>query len=353
MTTPITQAPSAERAALPQTMRASVLRRQGDMAMETLPLPKLDADQVLVQVAAVGVCGSDVHYYEHGRIGDYVVDHPLILGHELSGRIAAVGTAVDPFRIGQRVAVEPQRPCRTCKQCKAGRYNLCPDIEFYATPPIDGAFAEYVAIQSDFAYHIPDSVSDEAAALIEPLSVGLWACERADIKPGSRVLIAGAGPIGIIAAQAARAFGAAEIYVSDIAEDRLAFALEHGATHALNPKTDTVEGLDVDAFIDASGAPQAVRSGIKAVSPAGRVILVGLGADDVELPVSYIQNREIWLSGVFRYTNTWPLAIQLIADGKLDLDILVTGRFPLTESEDALKAGKQTGQLKAVVYPGR
>ncbi|WP_461163103.1 NAD(P)-dependent alcohol dehydrogenase [Arthrobacter sp. R4-81] len=353
MTTPITQAPSAERAALPQTMRASVLRRQGDMAMETLPLPKLDADQVLVQVAAVGVCGSDVHYYEHGRIGDYVVDHPLILGHELSGRIAAVGTAVDPFRIGQRVAVEPQRPCRTCKQCKAGRYNLCPDIEFYATPPIDGAFAEYVAIQSDFAYHIPDSVSDEAAALIEPLSVGLWACERADIKPGSRVLIAGAGPIGIIAAQAARAFGAAEIYVSDIAEDRLAFALEHGATHALNPKTDTVEGLDVDAFIDASGAPQAVRSGIKAVSPAGRVILVGLGADDVELPVSYIQNREIWLSGVFRYTNTWPLAIQLIADGKVDLDILVTGRFPLTESEDALKAGKQTGQLKAVVYPGR
>ena len=338
---------------VPATMRAAVLKRQGDMAMETLPVPQLEADQVLVQVAAVGVCGSDVHYYEHGRIGDYVVDHPLILGHELSGRIAAVGSAVDPARIGKRVAVEPQRPCRTCKQCKAGRYNLCPDIEFYATPPIDGAFAEYVTIQSDFAYDIPDSVSDEAAALIEPLSVGLWACERAEIKPGSRVLIAGAGPIGIIAAQAARAFGATEIYITDIAEDRLAFALEHGATHALNAKTDTVEGLDVDAFIDASGAPQAVRSGIKAVGPAGRVILVGLGADDVELPVSYIQNREIWLSGVFRYTNTWPLAIQLIADGKVDLDILVTGKFALAESEEALKAGKQPGQLKAVVYPGR
>ena len=134
------------------------------MAMETLPLPQLDPDQVLVQVAAVGVCGSDVHYYEHGRIGPYVVDHPLVLGHELSGRIAAVGSAVDPARVGRRVAVEPQRPCRTCKQCKAGRYNLCPDIEFYATPPVDGAFAEYVTIQSDFAYDIPDSVSDEAAA---------------------------------------------------------------------------------------------------------------------------------------------------------------------------------------------
>ncbi|MFJ5861750.1 NAD(P)-dependent alcohol dehydrogenase [Pseudarthrobacter sp. NPDC092439] len=357
MTTPTTQATAGNDSTAsteqPATMRANILKRQGDMAMETLPLPQPDADQVLVQVAAVGVCGSDVHYYEHGRIGPYVVDHPLILGHELSGRITAVGTNVDPARIGRRVAVEPQRPCRTCKQCKAGRYNLCPDIGFYATPPIDGAFAEYVTIQSDFAYDIPDSVSDEAAALIEPLSVGLWACERAEIRPGSRVLIAGAGPIGIIAAQAARAYGATEIYISDIAEDRLAFALEHGATHALNARTDTVEGLDVDAFIDASGAPQAVRAGIKAVAPAGRVILVGLGADDVELPVSYIQNREIWLSGVFRYTNTWPLAIQLIADRKVDLDILVTGKYPLTQAEAALKAGKTPGQLKAVVYPGR
>ncbi|MFJ5697569.1 NAD(P)-dependent alcohol dehydrogenase [Arthrobacter sp. NPDC093139] len=352
MTTPTAQSPTLG-AQVPATMRASILKRQGDMVLETLSVPQLEPDQVLVQVAAVGVCGSDVHYYEHGRIGDYVVDHPLILGHELSGRIAAVGSAVDPARIGKRVAVEPQRPCRICKQCKAGRYNLCPEIEFYATPPIDGAFAEYVTIQSDFAYDIPDSVSDEAAALIEPLSVGLWACERAAIRPGSRVLIAGAGPIGIIAAQAARAFGATEIYITDIAEDRLTFALENGATHALNARTDSVEGLDVDAFIDASGAAQAVRSGIRAVGPAGRVILVGLGADDVELPVSFIQNREIWLSGVFRYTNTWPLAIQLIAEGKVDLDILVTGKFTLAQSEDALKAGKQPGQLKAVVYPGR
>src|SRR6476619_1624885 len=326
-------------------MQVSVLRKAGDIGVEEREVPTPGRGEVLIEVGSVGVCGSDVHYYEHGRIGPYVVDHPLILGHELSGRIAAGGSDVDPARIGQRVAVEPQRPCRTCKQCKAGRYNLCPDTEIYATRPVDGAFAEYVTIQSDFAYDIPDSVSDEAAALIEPLSVGLWACERAQIKHGSRVLIAGAGRIGIIAAQADRAYGATEIYITDIAEDRLAFALEHGATHALNALTDSTEGLDVDAFIDASGAPQAVRSGIKAVGPAGRVILVGLGADDVELPVSYIQNREIWLSGVFRYTNTWPLAIQLIADGKVDLDVLVTGKFTLAESEEALKAGKQPGQL--------
>ncbi len=193
-----------------------------------------------MQVAAVGVCGSDVHYYEHGRIGDYVVDHPLILGHELSGRIAAVGSAVDPARIGNRVAVEPQRPCRNCKQCKAGRYNLCPDIEFYATPPIDGAFAEYVTIQSDFAYDIPDSVSDEAAALIEPLSVGSLGLrtrrdqarqpgpdrrrrpDRHHRRPGRP-----------------RVRRHRNLH-QDIAEDRLAFALEHGATHALNARTDSV-----------------------------------------------------------------------------------------------------------------
>lgn len=341
------------RSEVPTTMRASLLKRQREMALETANVPTLADDQVLVQVSAVGVCGSDVHYYQHGRIGGYVVDHPLILGHELSGRISAAGDRVDPSRIGQRVAVEPQRPCRSCRECKTGNYNLCPDIEFYATPPVDGAFAEYVAIQNDFAHSIPDNVSDEAAALIEPLSVGIWACRRAGIGPGSRVLIAGAGPIGIITSQAARAFGASDIYITDISPDRLDFALGHGATHAVDPRTEPVEGLDVDAFIDASGAPKAVRSGIRAVRPAGRVILVGLGADDVELPVSYIQNREIWLSGVFRYANTWPLGIQLVADGTVDLDALVTGEFPLAEAEAALNAGSRPGQLKAIVYPGR
>lgn len=338
---------------IPTSMRASLLRKQGEIVLETVPVPEVDEDQVLVQVAAVGVCGSDVHYYEHGRIGPYIVDGPLILGHELSGRIVAVGSAVDPSRVGERVAVEPQRPCRVCDQCRHGRYNLCQNIEFYATPPIDGAFTEYVTIQSDFAYAIPDSVSDEAAALIEPLSVGIWACQRAEVGPGSRVLIAGAGPIGIIAAQTARAFGASEVYVSDISPDRLAFALEHGATHVLDARSDRMDELHVDAFIDASGAAQAVRDGILAVRPAGRVILVGLGADVVELPVSFLQTNEIWLSGVFRYTNTWPLAIRLVTDGAVDLDVLVTGRFGLADAEAALQSGKEPGQLKAIVHPGR
>ena len=334
-------------------MNVSYLKKQGEVELGSALVPTLEADQVLVQVAAVGVCGSDVHYYQHGRIGPYVVEHPLVLGHELSGTITAVGADVAADRIGERVAVEPQRPCRVCTQCKAGRYNLCPDIEFFATPPIDGAFCEYVAIQSDFAHAIPDSISDEAAALIEPLSVGIWACKRADVGPGSTVLIAGAGPIGVIMAQTARAFGATTIYITDIADDRRAFALQHGATHALDPRTESVEGLDVDAFIDASGVAAAVQTGIRAVRPGGRAILVGMGNDSVELPVSFIQNREIWLSGVFRYANTWPLGIKLVETGAVDLDVLVTGRFPLADAEEALNAGRLPGQLKVIVYPGR
>lgn len=334
------------------TMEAAVLTAPHTLDVRSVEIPELERDQVLVRVAAVGVCGSDVHYYEHGRIGPYVVDGPLILGHELSGRIEAVGGDVDPARIGERVAIEPQRPCRVCEQCKAGRYNLCPRMEFFATPPIDGAFAEFVAIQHDFAFAVPDSVSDEAAALLEPLSVGISACQRADVHLGSRVLIAGAGPIGVILVQTARAFGASEVFVTDIDPARRELALRFGATRAIDPRAENVADLGVDAFIDASGAPAAVRDGVGAVRPAGRAILVGLGADDMELPVSLIQNGEIWVSGVFRYVNTWPRAIELVSSGKVNLDDLVTARFGLAEAERALTIGREPGQLKVIVRPG-
>jgi L-iditol 2-dehydrogenase len=186
-------------AVLPDTMRTSVLTGQKALTIEDRPLPAVRSDEVLVRVAAVGVCGSDVHYFRHGRIGDFVVDSPLVLGHELSGTIVAVGDSVPSDRVGERVAVEPQKPCHRCRECRSGRYNLCPNMEFYATPPIDGAFTGYVAIQAEFAHPIPDSMSDEAAALLEPLSVAIAAMRKAHIVPGSSVLIAGAGPIGGVA----------------------------------------------------------------------------------------------------------------------------------------------------------
>jgi L-iditol 2-dehydrogenase len=335
-------------------MRASVLHGVRELTVEEVPTPAYAEDEVLVEVAAVGVCGSDTHYFRHGRIGDFVVTSPLILGHELSGRIVAVGSDVPGSRIGQRVAIEPQKPCRRCRECRAGHYNLCPNMEFYATPPIDGAFARYCVIRSEYAHPVPDSVSDEAAALLEPLSVAITTMRKAGVTPGSSILISGAGPIGIICAQTARAFGAAEIIVSDLVAERRDRALQYGATRMLDPRETDVAtaGLDVHAFVDASGAPAAVSSGIKAVRPAGTAVLVGLGSPEMTLPVEHIQNYEITVTGIFRYTDTWPAGIHLVASGQVDLDSLVTGRFDLDHAADALEADQDPASLKAVVYPG-
>lgn len=335
------------------TMRASVLAEVGILRIEDRPVPVPAARQVLVEVAAVGVCGSDVHYYRHGRIGDFVVEDPMILGHELSGRITAVGDGVDPARIGQRVAVEPQFPCRRCRQCRAGRYNLCPEMRFYATPPVDGAFCRYVTIDADMAHPVPDSVSDEAAALLEPLSVAVATMRKAHVAPGTSVLIAGAGPIGIICAQTARAFGAARIVVTDPVASRRESALRFGATEVLDPTAVDIAALDpqVDAFVDASGAAPAVVSGIRAVGPAGHVVLVGMGSGDVALPIGHIQNMEINVTGVFRYTDTWPAAIHLVASGAVDLDAMVTGRFDLEHVGEALDSDTDPASLKSIVIP--
>ncbi len=338
---------------IPPTMRASVLTAQRALTVEEVPTPAYGSEEVLVEVAAVGVCGSDTHYFRHGRIGDFVVEGPLILGHELSGRIVAVGSEVPESRIGERVAIEPQKPCRRCRECRGGRYNLCPNMEFYATPPIDGAFARYCVIRSEFAHLLPDTISDEAAALLEPLSVAITTMRKAGIVPGSSILIAGAGPIGIICAQTARAFGAAEIIVSDLVAERRERALKYGATRVLDPREVDVAkaGLDVNAFVDASGAPPAVFSGIKAVRPAGAAVLVGLGSAEMVLPVEHIQNYEITVTGVFRYTDTWPAAIHLVSSGLVELDSLVTGKFDLDHAAEALESDLNPDSLKAVVYP--
>ncbi|MGZ6779230.1 MAG: NAD(P)-dependent alcohol dehydrogenase, partial [Mycobacterium sp.] len=300
-----------------------------------------------------GVCGSDVHYYRHGRIGDYIVTAPMILGHESSGRITAVGEAVDPDRVGQRVAIEPQRPCRRCRQCMSGRYNLCPRMEFFATPPIDGALCRFVTIDAEMAHPVPDSMSDDAAALLEPLSVAIATMRKAAVAPGTSVLIAGAGPIGVMCAQTARAFGATRIVVSDPVGARRDRVRHYGATEVLDPVADDVAEFAprVDAFIDASGAPPAVVSGIKAVAPAGHVVLVGMGADDYSLPISYIQNMELIVTGVFRYTDTWPTAIALVTSGAVDLDSLVTGRYDLDHVADALNSDADPASLKSIVVP--
>lgn len=340
---------------VPRTMRASVLLAPGKLAVEERPVPVPGPREVLVRVGSVGVCGSDIHYYEHGRIADFVVREPLVLGHEAGGRVVAVGEGVDEARVGERVALEPGVPCRRCAHCRGGRYNLCPDVRFFATPPVDGAFCEYVVMPDDFAYAVPDSVSDDAAGLIEPLSVGVWANRTARVRPGGSLLVAGAGPIGLLVLQVARAQGLSDVVVSDLDPQRRALAQRMGATAVLDPGADgdpleSAPGDGFDAFVDCTGAPAAVLAGLPAVRPAGVVVLVGMGADELTIPVPLIQNREITLTGTFRYANTWPEAIALAESGAVDLDGLVTGHVDLDHVEEALTPSP--GTVKAVVRPG-
>jgi L-iditol 2-dehydrogenase len=337
---------------LPDTMRASVLKAPRTLVVEERRVPSPGPGEVLVEVGSVGVCGSDVHYYEHGRIGNYVVRDPLVLGHEAGGRVAAVGEGIEPSRVGERVAVEPGVPCGRCPLCRRGRYNLCRDVRFFATPPVDGAFCEYVVVPGDFAYAVPSSVSDDAAGLVEPLSVALWAHQRAGTAAGSRVLVAGAGPVGLLVTQVARAFGASGVVVSDIDAHRRELALSFGATDALDPATEATVPGDFDVFIDCSGVPAAVAAGLRSVGPAGTAVLVGMGSDELTLPVSVLQDREVSLTGTFRYANTWPAAISLVVSGDVDLDALVTGRVDLDHVEDALAPDPTAQHVKIMVRPG-
>lgn len=339
---------------IPDTMRASVLRDVGDVVVQRRPVPEPEEHEVLVRVTAVGTCGSDTHYYEHGRVGDFVVREPLVLGHEAAGEVVACGSAVSRHGVGDRVSLEPGVPCARCEQCRAGRYNLCPDVRFFATPPIDGAFCEYVALHEDFAHPAPDTATDEAAALVEPLSVGVWACRKARVAPGSRVLVTGAGPIGLVALQCARAFGATEIVVTDISPKRLELAAELGATGTLDVRETALSeaGYEADVLLECSGRPSAAAEAIRTVTPAGRVVLVGMGGDEMSLPLAHVQTREIELTGTFRYANTWPTALSLVASGAVDLDRLVTHRFGLDGVADALTVSRRDETaVKAVVRP--
>ncbi len=353
MTRPAGSAPPAtlER---PAVMRAAVLHGTGDVRVEERPVPEAEPGQVVVRVTSVGVCGSDTHYYEHGRIGRFVVDSPLVLGHEAAGEVTALGPGVTSLRLGQRVSIEPGVPDLTCPQCLAGRYNLCPGMRFFATPPIDGAFAEYVAVHEAFAHPVPETISDDAAALLEPLSVGIWACRKGGVTAGSRVLVTGAGPIGLVSVQAALASGATEVVVSDVNPERLALARDLGATGTVDARTASVTDLPrpPEVLLECSGHPAATAEGIRALDRAGRAVLVGMGGDELPLPLSVVQERELLVTGTFRYAGTWPTAIALVAAGRVDLDRLVTGTYALDRAADALTAGRTDPRsVKVVVHP--
>ncbi len=328
---------------LAKRMRAAVLHGVGDLRVEEVPVPEIGADEVLVRVRACGICASDIHYVEHGHIGRYVVSAPMILGHEAAGEVVAVGDAVRSLAVGQRVALEPGVACGRCRMCKRGRYNLCPDVRFFATPPVDGAMAEYAVLRADFAHPIPASVTDRQAALAEPLAVGIHAVRQGSISLGDVVLVQGGGPVGLLTAAAARAAGAV-VVVTDL------FPVRRRAAEALGAVASGVDNEEVaaalhalgapdgaDVVIDTSGNRRAVAQAHERARRGGTVVLVGLPEDDaVTYHVTEIVDRELTIRGVFRYANAFPSALRLLVDHGVSYEGIITHDLPLGDAVAAV-----------------
>lgn len=347
---------------LPLTMKAAVMPKTKEIVIQELPVPAIGPDEALIQVMAVGVCGSDLHYYEHGRIGRYVVEKPIILGHECAGIVSAVGEGVTRVKPGDRVAVEPGVTCGRCRACKEGRYNLCPDVQFLATPPVDGAFVQYMKIREDFLFPIPDHLTFEEAALNEPFSVGIHAAKRTKLQPGSSLAIMGMGPVGLMAVAAAKSFGASRIIVTDLEPVRLEAALRLGATHAINVREqdavaairELTGGEGVDVAWETAGSPRALQAALHSVRRGGKLAIVGLPPqDEIPLNVPLIADNELDIYGIFRYANTYPSGIEFLASGRIDAKSLITDRYPLARTQEALERAlhNKSGSLKVVVYP--
>ncbi|ORX61890.1 hypothetical protein DM01DRAFT_1331364 [Hesseltinella vesiculosa] len=334
--------------------RCVVLKKPLDLVIEDRTVPEAGPGEVLVNVQCTGICGSDVHYWLHGGIGSFILKKPMIIGHESAGIIAAVGPGVTHVKVGDRVTMEPGVPCRMCPQCKTGNYNLCPDMAFAATPPYDGTLCGYYRHAADYCYKLPDNVSFAEGALVEPLSVGLYACERGNVKLGHRVFIFGAGPIGLVTAAAAKARGATYVAIADVNAERLDFAKtyytdaqytlerpEQGepnmeyARRTANQILTAEEPFDV--VLDCTGVETCVQTSICLARNGGTVMLVGMGAQVQTLPVAEIYSREVDVKGVFRYKNIYDPAVKMLGAGLIDVKPLITHTYSFDEAIKAFE----------------
>ncbi|XP_041362944.1 sorbitol dehydrogenase-like [Gigantopelta aegis] len=306
----------------------------------------------------VGICGSDIHYWVNGAIGDFIVKAPMVIGHEASGVVTKLGEGVSSLKIGDRVAIEPGVPCRMCKFCKIGRYNLCHDMKFCATPPIHGNLARLYTHAADFCFKLPDHVSTEEGALLEPLSVAVHACNRADVGLGHKVLICGAGPIGLVNLLTVKARGASEVCITDIDQTRLEFAKKLGADFTIKVTKDPKEtalqveevfGQPADITIECSAAPSSIKTAIFATCSGGCVLLVGMCPGEIQLPIVNAAVREVDIKGVFRYANCYPTALAMIAADKVDVKPLITHRFKLEQTLEAFETAKSGKGVKVMI----
>ena len=324
--------------------RAAFMTGLNKMEIREIEVPAPKEKQVLVKLEYVGICGSDVHYLEHGKIGDFIVNGDFILGHECAGTVVEIGTGVENLKVGDRVALEPGQTCGQCEFCKSGRYNLCPSVEFLATPPYHGCLMNYIAFPENMAFKLPDSISTKEGALVEPLAVGMHAARQGNVKLGDSVVILGSGCIGLVTLLACKAFGATDITVVDIIPKRLEYAKKLGATTVINAaEKDVLAEIDkltnkkgVDVAIETAGSAKTIAQTPYLIKNGGCVVLVGMTPQDIiEYNFAKIMAKEAEIKSVFRYRNIYPQAIKAISKGIIDISGIVTHEFAF---DDVAKA---------------
>ncbi|XP_072938289.1 sorbitol dehydrogenase-like isoform X2 [Epargyreus clarus] len=328
---------------------------------EKWPMPEINEKEVLIKMDSVGICGSDVKMYTAGQCGSEKVSKPIVMGHEGAGTVIKVGAEVSTLNVGDRVAIEPTQPCRSCALCRAGRYNLCAAPRYCSTVGGDGNLCRYYKHVADFCHKIPDNMTMEEAAAVQPLAIAIHACNRAGVKIGSNLLVLGAGPIGILCAMSARAMGASSIIMTDVVESRLETARKLCADHTLLvgshiSEEESVEkviqllGRRPDISIDASGYASAQRLALMATETGGLVLVVGIADSMSNLPLSSALLREVDIRGSYRIMNTYPPAIAAVSSRAISLKPFITHHFPIEKSKDAFDLAKTGDAMKIIIH---
>ncbi|HWB54803.1 MAG TPA: NAD(P)-dependent alcohol dehydrogenase [Tepidisphaeraceae bacterium] len=322
-------------------MAALVLEKVKQLSIRDIPLPtKVGPHDVKIKIHTVGICGSDVHYYEHGSIGPFVVREPMVLGHEAAGTVLEVGSEVKTLKVGDRVCMEPGIPDPNSKATRLGIYNLDPAVRFWATPPVHGCLTDFVIHPEAFTFKLPDNVSFAEGAMVEPLAVGMHAANKARLRPGDVGIVIGAGPIGMVTALAALAGGCSRVIMSDVQQPKLDLAAKLGPITPVNvAKENLVEvvkkmtdGWGADVIFECSGNDKAVANVFEPLCPGGRVVLIGMPVKPVAIDVVAAQVKEASVETIFRYAHVYPRALALMGSGKIDVKPLITDTFGFKDS---------------------
>ncbi|KQN69861.1 NAD(P)-dependent alcohol dehydrogenase [Devosia sp. Leaf64] len=325
-------------------VRALVLERQHELALRDIDMPlKVGPGMVRIAIHTVGVCGSDVHYYTHGRIGPFVVNEPMVLGHEASGTVVEVGQGVDHLKVGDRVCMEPGIPDANSRASRLGMYNVDPAVRFWATPPIHGVLTAEVVHPANYTFKLPDNVSFAEGAMVEPFAVGMQAAAKAKITPGDTAVVLGAGPIGTMVALAALAGGCARVIIADLAQPKLDIAAQYQGIIPVNIRnaniaekvSEITDGWGADVVFECSGSPKAWETIMDLPRPGGAIVVVGLPVEPVKVDIAGASTKELRIENVFRYAHQYDRAIALIASGKVDLKPLISETFAFEASKAA------------------